>query len=297
MNIDFELYRIFHTVAQYENLTKAAYALHISQPAVSKSVKNLESQLGAPVFIRTKKGVTLTKEGEEFYAFIDKAIMSIQNGENRFTNMVHLKEGTLTIGVGATITKQFLLPYLKRYHTLFPNIKIQIITGKTSDLLQGMREGQTDIVFLNTGAHHFGDAFTLTPCKTIHDCFAGGEAFAHLKNKQLTLKDLHHYPLLLPARGSDTRSFLDDICTANDCYLEADMELASFSLLRDFAKAGFGITFCAQEYIHEEIRNHELFVLDVVQDIPERTISFALLNHQVPPFATRALTKLITAQE
>ena len=70
MNIDFELYRIFYTVANNGNITKASMELNISQPAISKSIKNLEEQLGGQLFIRTKRGVNLTDEGKEFYNYI-----------------------------------------------------------------------------------------------------------------------------------------------------------------------------------------------------------------------------------
>ena len=297
MDIDFELYRIFHAVAQYANITKAAYALHISQPAVSKAIKNLEAQLGATVFIRTKKGVTLTAEGRELYTFIDRAVSAIKNGENRFTDMMHLEKGTLTIGVGATVAKHFLLDYLKCYHTLHPQINIHIITGKTDDLIENMKQGTADIVFVNTRENSFSDMIELTACKTIQDCFVASNAFESLKNLPLHLEQLNEYPLLLPAHGSETRTFLDNICVQQGYLLNAQMELAGSSMLRAFAKADFGITFCAKEYIEEEINNKELFVLNVVEPIPPRTISYALLKHQMVSFATKALIDLILSDK
>ena len=84
MNIDFELYRIFYTVANNKNITKAAEELNISQPAISKSIKNLEEQLGGQLFVRTKRGVILTNEGREFYNYIKQAIEYISSAENRF---------------------------------------------------------------------------------------------------------------------------------------------------------------------------------------------------------------------
>ena len=68
--IDLELFRIFKAVADEEKLTKASEVLNISQPAISKSIKNLESQLGGELFVRTQKGVVLTEEGKIFYNHI-----------------------------------------------------------------------------------------------------------------------------------------------------------------------------------------------------------------------------------
>ena len=97
MNIDFELYRIFYTVANNKNITKAAKELNISQPAISKSIKKLEEQLGGQLFVRTKKGVTLTEEGKEFYKYIKTAIEYIYNAENKFTELTNLEIGTIRI--------------------------------------------------------------------------------------------------------------------------------------------------------------------------------------------------------
>ena len=77
MNIDFELYRIFYVVANHCNITKASEELNISQPAISKSIKNLEEQLGGQLFVRTKRGVVLTSEGKEFYNYINPIEINI----------------------------------------------------------------------------------------------------------------------------------------------------------------------------------------------------------------------------
>jgi Mn-dependent DtxR family transcriptional regulator len=92
MNINFELYRIFYVVANHSNITKASEELNISQPAISKSIKNLEDQLGGNLFIRTKRGVTLTEEGKEFYNYIKQAMEYINNAEKKFTNLINLEK-------------------------------------------------------------------------------------------------------------------------------------------------------------------------------------------------------------
>ena len=105
MNINFELYRIFYVVANHSNITKASEELNISQPAISKSIKNLEDQLGGNLFIRTKRGVILTEEGKEFYNYIKQAMEYINNAEKKFTNLINLETGCIKIGINTTLTK------------------------------------------------------------------------------------------------------------------------------------------------------------------------------------------------
>ena len=196
MNIDFELYRIFYAVANNGNITKAAEELNISQPAISKSIKNLEEQLGGSLFVRTKRGVILTEEGKEFYNYIKHAIEYISNGENKFTQLINLESGCIKIGVSTTLTKEFLLPYLERFHKLYPKIDIQIVTNLTSDLFPKLRNGLIDIIILNLSGNDYGNDIEITKCKKITDCFVVNKSYKDLLNNEIT-HDLSCYFFVL----------------------------------------------------------------------------------------------------
>ena len=86
MNVDLELYRVFYTVAKHKHMTKASEELHISQPAISQSIKKLEDQLGGTLFLRSNKGMDLTSEGKMFYEYVKGALELINNAENEFTS-------------------------------------------------------------------------------------------------------------------------------------------------------------------------------------------------------------------
>ena len=107
----------------------------ISQPAISKSIKKLEEQLGGTLFVRTKRGVVLTDEGKEFYNYIKQAMEYIYNAENKFTDLINLNTGIIKIGISTTLTKEFLLPYIEIFHKKYPNIDIQIVTDVTTVLI------------------------------------------------------------------------------------------------------------------------------------------------------------------
>ena len=93
MNINFEYYKIFYNVAKNKNITKTANDLMISQPAVSKCIKNLESQIGCSLFVRNKFGVSLTEEGITLYNEIKNAIEIIENAENKIDEIINLESG------------------------------------------------------------------------------------------------------------------------------------------------------------------------------------------------------------
>ena len=294
MNIDFELYRIFYVVANHCNITKASEELSISQPAISKSIKNLEEQLGGQLFVRTKRGVVLTEEGKEFYNYIKQAIEYINNAENKFTDLINLETGCIKIGISTTLTKEFLLPYLERFHSLYPKIDIQIITYLTSDLMPKLRNGLIDIVILNLNKKNYGNNIDIIKCKKINDCFVVNNKYKDLINKEMSLNDLNNYPLILQARGSNTREFLDNIASENGVVLKPNIELASYSLVIEFSKIGFGIGYATKEYIKKELKNKELFELKIKEKIPSRYIGIALSKNHVPNFSTKKLIEIIS---
>ncbi len=294
MNIDFELYRVFYTVANNGNITKASEELNISQPAISKSIKNLEEQLGGNLFVRTKRGVILTEEGKEFYSYIKQAIEYINNAENKFTELVNLETGCIKIGVSATLTKEFLLPYLEKFHKMYPKIDIQIITNISSELLPKLRNGLIDIVILNLARENYGNDIDIIKCKKINDCFVVNKNYLDLVNKDLSIKDLNKYPLILQAKGSNTREFLDNFASSYDIVLRPNMELASYSLVLEFAKIGLGIGYATKEYIKDAIKNKELYELKIKEIIPSRYIGIALSKNHVPNFSTKKLIEIIT---
>ena len=294
MNIDFELYRIFYVVANHCNITKASEELSISQPAISKSIKNLEEQLGGQLFVRTKRGVVLTEEGKEFYNYIKQAIEYINNAENKFTDLINLETGCIKIGISTTLTKEFLLPYLEEFHSLYPKIDIQIITNLTSDLMPKLRNGLIDIVILNLNDKNYGNDIDIIKCRKINDCFVVNNKYKDLTLKEVSIKDLNNYPLILQAKGSNTREFLDNIARENGVVLKPNRELASYSLVVEFSKIGLGIGYVTKEYINEAIKNKELFELKIKEKIPSRYIGIALSKNHVPNFSTKKLIEIIT---
>lgn len=294
MNINFELYRIFYVVANHSNITKASEELNISQPAISKSIKSLEEQLGGKLFIRTKKGVILTEEGKEFYKYIKHAIEYINNAENKFTDLINLECGCIKIGINTTLTKEFLLPYLEKFNTLFPKIDIQIITDLTSNLMQKLRNGLIDIVIFNINDKEYGNEIEIIKCRKITDCFVVNNKYKDLINKELSLSDLNNYPLILQAKGSNTRWFLDKLGQDNNIIFKPHIELTSYSLVSSFTKIGLGIGYVTKDYIKNELDNKELYELKIKEKIPSRYIGIALSKNHIPNFSTKKLIEIIT---
>lgn len=129
--INFELYRIFVAVADEENITRASEKLNITQPAITKQIKNLENQLSIKLFERKSKGVTLTSEGKKIYEKLKKPIEEL----NKIDSQIG-KDKTINIGthnhMGGLIFGQAINQYTLKY----PNINLNLICEEMDELLK-----------------------------------------------------------------------------------------------------------------------------------------------------------------
>lgn len=290
MNIDYELYRIFYIVAKNGNITRASKELLISEPAVSKSIKNLEGYLGAPLFTRTKKEVNLTTEGITLYEYISKGIEYFKSGEAKFNELINLESGTIRIGINTTLTKEFLMPYLETFHKLYPNINIEIRTNLTSELKSMLKDGLIDMHILNLTNEETKNDFNIIKCKTITDCFVSNKPI----KEKISIKELNNYPLILQDKNSNTRKFLDDFANKYEITLKPKIEIGSYYLVSEFSRIGLGIGYVTKNYIKNNLDNKELFIVPIKEKIPSREIGILLNKNTTPNFSTKELIKIIT---
>ena len=146
MNVSLDLYRLFYVVAKEGSISRAANILFISQPAITLQIKKLESELGVSLFTRTKHGVVLTEEGNILFEYIKIAMDNIINGENALSNLKNLDSGIIRIGASTTVSKHVVMPYLSKFHEMYPKIEIQIVNSLTNNLLKELRNGNLDIL-------------------------------------------------------------------------------------------------------------------------------------------------------
>ena len=293
MDINYESYKIFYHVALNQSISKAADKLLISQPAVSYQIKVLEEQLGITLFVRTKKGVTLTDEGKILYSYISKGIENFINGENALTNLKNLDYGIIRIGASTTVSKHVLMPYLKTFHKLYPNIEINITNNLTEELLRELRNGNLDILILNLPMNE-GKDLNIKNILEVQDIFVANKEYYDILNKNISLSDLNNYPLLFQKKPSNTRDYLDNYLNINKIKLIPKMEIVSYNLIMDFIKIGFGIGYATKEFIKEDLNNGDLYELNVTPKIPKRFIGAGTLKQTIPNFSVNKLIELKT---
>ena len=292
MNINYETYRIFYHVASIGSISKAAEFLLISQPAVTWQIKSLEEQLGLTLFIRTKKGVTLTDEGKILFEYVKKGIDAFTNGENALTNLKNLDSGIIRIGASTTVSKHVLMPYLAHFHEEYPNIEIKIVNTLTEDLIKDLRNGNLDMLLLNLPMSDAKDLKTIKVLD-VQDIFVGNKKYFDLTKGQVKLSELQNYPLLFQKSPSNTRTFLNNYLKENKVSLTPKTEIVSYNLIMDFVKSGFGIGYATREFILSELQNKELYEIKVTPPIPARSIGIVTLEKMTPNYSVKKLIDLM----
>lgn len=276
MTADLDLYSIFCTVARCGSLSHAARELYVSQPAISQSMHRLEYMLGCTLFTRNSRGISLTSEGRMLYSYADKAVSLIRAAEDKLNRMRTLKSGGLMIGASDTLCQYFLLPYLEKFHTIFPDVQLQVTNRTTPETVELLKIGKVDIALVNLPVDD--NALSMRDVLRVHDVFVASERFAHMKGRPVSFAELSHEPLVLLEQASNSRKYLDDFASVCGVTLHPEIELGAHSLLVEFAKIGLGIACVTYEFAAEAIDSGELFEIELDTPMPSRSIGLISLE-------------------
>lgn len=295
MEINFELYKMFYNVAKNQSFSKAAETLYISQPAVTQSIQKLEEQLGGKLFYRTKKGVTLTEEGKNLLQYIKNSIETINNAENKFSQYINLEEGKIRIKGGSVLNKVLLYKPLKKFIEVYPNIRIDLSNGLTSESMNELNNGEIDMVLLNLPyENNISENITIIECKDIESgFFVSKEYYKKINKGTLTCDELSKYSLILPKKGSGTEDIIDKYLKENNLILTAKYECSSINNIADLIREGMGIGYTNKNILLNDIKNGEIIEIKTELNIYKRLIGVAIMNKDIASFASLELARFI----
>lgn len=280
MDISLDLLKIFKTVAFYENISKAAKKLCVTQPSVTKSIKKLENQLNITLFVREKKGMVLTDDGKRLYRYIIDSINTLDNIEYVAKNINESDVGILRIGAGESVTKHILKHTIIEYKKLHPGITIELINLSSEQLYNDIRYGRIDLAFINSTVIINENKYQSFKLIDIEDCFFTTPDFAKKIKNVTNLKSILSESLIIQNEKYDTRTFLNAICIKNNIQLKPTIELDRHGLIVEFVKEGLGIGFATKQYIQDYLDKGELVEINVNFNIEKRFIKCVYRNDQ-----------------
>lgn len=280
-----EYYKVFYYVAKHGSLTLAAQQLAVSQPAVSQSMKQLEQLTGTRLFVRSARGVRLTKEGEVLYSYVEKAFDQISQGEKKLQQMLDLELGEIHIGASDMTLRFYLLPYLELFHERHPKIKVNVTNAPTPETIQYLQEGKIDFGVVSTPIEQM-DSLQVRPVREIEDTFVAGKKFLDYKDRVLTLQELETLPIISLEKNTSTRSYLDAYLWENGVELHPEFELATSDMIVQFAVRSLGVGCVMKEFAREQLEAGTLFELQFHEKIPKR--SFCVITKSQNPLSAAA---------
>lgn len=291
--VNLELYRVFYTVAKCGSLTKAGEELYISQPAVSQAIKQLENQLGGQLFNRTHKGMQLSKNGEKIFELVEQALKLLNQAEKTFSTLTEMATGELTICASDTISTHFLMPFIKKYHEKFPEVKLVLQNGTTSQTIENLKNKKGDVGFVNLPIND-EQIELISSVMCLHDIFVASEKFSDLSQGEVDLKKLQEYPLLMLELPTVTGQAVSSFASSIGIKLNPEIELASIELMISMAKNGLGIACVPKEFVSRELFSEKsLFEIKTKPAIPNRSVGLVVNKDEDLSYIVKEFIKLI----
>ena len=290
MNQNLSSYRIFYTVANTGNISKAAKELYISQPAISKSIQKLEESVGCKLFSRSSRGVVLTDEGKLLYDHVSSAFETLTLGEEKLRRSIEVGVGHLKIGVSATLCKYMLLPYLKEYIRRNPHISISITCQSTNETLRLLEDNKIDIGLIGKPDN----------LKNIHFDFleeieyvfvATKDYIRNLRARGIQKNQiLSSSTLMLLDKNNMTRQYIDDYLQDNQIVIKDSIDISNMDLLIDFARIGVGVACVIKSFVSEDLASGALVEIPLGIPIHKREVGFA---YRTSTKQSKSLTEFI----
>lgn len=248
--INLELYKIFKIVADEENITKASQKLNISQPAVTKHIKNLENQLNKKLFERTNRGLKLNEIGQKIYKEISSSINTLEKIETKYGNNKYINLGT-----HITVFNKILGENLSEYCKKYSDIRINIDRSDLSEQLLKLEKQELDIIVSKKDKDYINDNIEFIKLTDVHDILIINSKYNKYKNK-VSLKDLEDKVIYMPRKTSiTTRNFYESIKDLPNNKIQANN--INYRTILEILKYDSNIALVTKEIVEEEIKSNK----------------------------------------
>ncbi len=272
-NSDINLYKKFYTVAKSGSFVKAAQDMYCTQPALSMAVKQLEDSLNTKLLYRTAKGIKLTSEGEELVEYVEQSLKLISIAERKIKEGNDLQKGEISIGIQSHLAQFFLFPYIKKFKEQYPNIKVNIRSRNTSQLLKQLQDNKVDFVIDTSPIDSIYSNLEIQELFDLENCFISAN-----KEDIYNLEELQDKKLILPVRTSTPRKLLNEFLEQENIYLQPTMTIEATETLKNAVIEGMGIGYILELAVKKEIENGTLFKLDIGQELPKLKLNLIYID-------------------
>lgn len=276
-DISINLYKTFCVVAQSKNYVDASNKLHITTTAISKNIRQLESLLGTTLFYREKDGVKLTGAGQEFFKYAEQGLAILNLGEKLIMQKSDLATGEIAIGCPSHLTTFYLMNYIERAKSDYPNLKIKLVSGADfNKMVQMLEEHKIDFIIDTTQVDTNYNNLIIEELKEVQNIFIANKPIKIEK-----LKELENQKYILNFEYSSTIKKLKNILKQHNIEIETYIQCDITELRIDATKKGLGIGYVMKESVLKELRDKELYEVDIPIELPKSTIKLIYVKEQL----------------
>ena len=291
MSLNLHHLRLFTAVVQHGGFTKAAAKLNLSQPAISKSLNELERQLGLELIERTGRTVRLTDAGQTLYARASELFGVERAAEQELRELRGLKRGTLRIAASTTIATYMLPPYLGRFHMRHPRVRIQTTSANTRKVLRMLLEFRVDVALVEGPVSD--PRVVVEPWKD-DELIVIAPPSHRFRNESITVPMLANEPFLVREPGSGTRVVTEHALAAHGVRLTNTMRVGGTEAIKQAVAAGLGLAIVSRAAAADQLTLGRITVLQIEGLTIRRTLAQIKLQGRAATASARELESLLS---
>jgi DNA-binding transcriptional LysR family regulator len=230
----------FVAVAEVRHFTRAAETLRIAQPSLSKQIKTLESELGAPLFSRARGNITLTPAGEALLPLARRILADVETARREVQDLTGLRRGRVRLGATPSLFAGLLADALARFRGHYPGIELRVEEGGSRDLVRDLARGHLDLALIILPLQSTDPALETTPILR-EDLVVVSPSSAPPERPYVRIEDLRHQPLVMFRSGYDLREATQAACRQAGFEPRFAVEGGEMDAVLRFVEAGLGV--------------------------------------------------------
>jgi DNA-binding transcriptional LysR family regulator len=283
--------RLFAAVVDHGGFTKAATALNVSQPAISKSIKELETDLGLSLLDRSGRGSRLTAAGETLYGRARELFGVERAAERELRELRGLKRGRLRIAASTTIATYLLPPVLGRFHLRHPRVLIQTSSANTRAVLRLLIEARVDLALVEGPVSD--PRVTVQPWREDELVVIAPPDHRLFGQRDVTVDDIAREQFLVREPGSGTREVSEAALARHGVRLERTMRVGGTEAIKQAVASGLGLAIVSRAAASDQLSLGRIAVLEVENLTIRRTLTRLELRDRAKTVAAREMEGLL----
>jgi DNA-binding transcriptional LysR family regulator len=258
--LDLYKLRLFMTVAEQMSISKAAETHYMTQSAMSQHIAQLEATLGRALFIRNRRGVALTDDGERLFAYAKKILSLVAEAESALVMITPTTEGAISLGATPAISTYRLPPWTHQFTSRYPRLMVRVQTDVTGHIVRDVGSGKLDLGLIEGEiSGEQAQNLHIHPLETVHHGVIVGHHHAWWGRESLQLEELRQAKLIMRPTNSQSRQWLDGILKDHHIKPAVLLEMDNIESIKRMVAGGDSVAILPEYAIEEEVKTGMLW--------------------------------------